>query len=211
MFVLSWIRSSDAQASNAPAAVDTQASNDGAVSTLASNVVAEANNSLDLETENEPYQDDWVFLPADHTDLMESSVSNLDLLSASMTLYRTSAASTTHPASVRRTRVDDTTCSTGTPDSPTSSSSTTDNNTTAGAIGSHGGGKKSKRQLKQERRRQQALQEQERQPRYDPAVAKMRDHEFKMAKMAKMGLRSGRIMSGSPGLTAGTSTAQAAF
>ncbi|KAF9574187.1 hypothetical protein EC968_007282 [Mortierella alpina] len=59
--------------------------------------------------------------------------------------------------------------------------------------------KKSRRQLKQELRHKQAMEELERRPRYDPMIAKMRDHEFKMAKMAKLGLRSGRIMSSSSG------------
>lgn len=166
--MLSWIRSSEAQASNnAPAlAADHDA------------------------VEEDQRQEDWVVLPCDHTDLMEASVSDLDLLSASMTLYRPSTSS--HPAS-SRTRTDTTSSSSGASCSPL----------TGTAAHASGPGeqttKKSRRQLKQELRHQQAMEELERRPRYDPMIAKMRDHEFKMAKMAKLGLRSGRIMSSSSG------------
>ncbi|KAF9932920.1 hypothetical protein BGZ67_004516 [Mortierella alpina] len=167
--MLSWIRSSEAQASNnAPA-------------------LATDHDSV----EEDQRQEDWVVLPCDHTDLMEASVSDLDLLSASMTLYRPSASS--HPAS-SRSRTETTSSSSGASCSPLT-----------GTTAAHAGGpgvqttKKSRRQLKQELRHQQAMEELERRPRYDPMIAKMRDHEFKMAKMAKLGLRSGRIMSSSNG------------
>ncbi|CAO3567847.1 unnamed protein product [Mortierella alpina] len=164
MFMLSWIRSSEAQASNNAPAMATERTS----------------------VEEDQRQEDWVVLPCDHTDLMEASVSDLDLLSASMTLYRPSTSS--HPCS-SRTRNDTTSSSSG---------------ASTGAA-AHAGGpgeqttKKSRRQLKQELRHQQAMEELERRPRYDPMIAKMRDHEFKIAKMAKLGLRSGRIMSSSSG------------
>ena len=167
MFMLSWIRSSEAQASNNATALVTD------------------HDSV-MEDQR---QEDWVVLPCDHTDLMEASVSDLDLLSASMTLYRPSASS--HPAS-SRTRSDTTSSSSGASCSPLTG-------TTAHAGGPGEQTKKSRRQLKQELRHQQAMEELERRPRYDPMIAKMRDHEFKMAKMAKLGLRSGRIMSSSSG------------
>ncbi|KAG0360400.1 hypothetical protein BC939DRAFT_498822 [Gamsiella multidivaricata] len=164
MFVLSWIRSSDTQASNA--------------STTAPSITDKNAPSSTSPQEPEPHQDDWVFLPSDHTDLMSASVSDLDLLSASMTLYRPS----THPAS-SRTR-------TLTSETLSPSDVCSDSN---GIVG------KSRRQLKKEMRQQQALEELERRPRYDPTIAKMRDLEFKMAKMNKLGLRSGRILSASSG------------
>lgn len=146
MFVLSWIRSSDAQASN------------------------KTNSTITASTDNndiDQHQDDWVFLPSDHDHLMEASCANLDLLSAStMTLHpassrtRAHATSTTHDTSVEP---------------------------------------KSRRQLKSEYRRQLAQEQLERKPRYDPFIAKLRDQEFQRAKMAKLALRSGRIMSSTTG------------
>ncbi|KAF9935962.1 hypothetical protein BGZ65_002847 [Modicella reniformis] len=165
--VLSWIRPSDAQAPIA---------NDASKVPDANNVPAATAASSGTEGQQ---QDDWVFLPSDHDDLMESSISDLDLLSASMTLYRPSV----HPAS-SRTRA------------------TADHDLTSTEEGGEEAvvpQMKSKRQLKQERRQQQALAELERKPRYDPMIAKMRDQEFKMAKLAKMGLRNGRVMSSSTG------------
>ncbi|KAI9241796.1 MAG: hypothetical protein BYD32DRAFT_432876 [Podila humilis] len=147
MFVLSWIRSSGAQASNTTNSINT-ASTD--------------NHNIDQ------HQDDWVFLPSDHNHLMEASCANLDLLSAStMTL---------HPAS-SRTR------------SHTSSSTTQDTLVEP----------KSRRQLKSEHRRRLAQEQLERKPRYDPFIAKLRDQEFQRAKLAKLALRSGRIMSSTTG------------
>ncbi|KAF9433741.1 hypothetical protein BGZ76_009035 [Entomortierella beljakovae] len=173
MFALSWIRSSGAQASNA-----SNAQGNAVTETIETNPFE--TNSLD-----ESRQDDWVLLPSDHNDLMESSISDLDLLSASMTLYpsRTSTASS-HPAS-SRTRGDETF---------NSSSNSNSNSSGAGAsmLDSSPTKQKSKRQLKQEMRQQRALEELERKPRFDPTIAKMRDQELKMAKMAKLGLRNGR-------------------
>ncbi|KAF9353325.1 hypothetical protein BGX26_008899 [Mortierella sp. AD094] len=172
MFVISWIRSSDAQASNA-----SQAQNDAAPA-VNGDISASTAEAAAMEDQ---HQDDWVFLPSDHNDLMESSISDLDLLSASMTLYPARSSSSTvsaHPAS-SRTRVEAS-------DSSSSNGTTHDSSVPV---------QKSKRQLKQEMRLKQALEELERKPRYDPMIAKMRDHELKLAKMAKLAMRSGRIMS----------------
>ncbi|KAI8353926.1 hypothetical protein B0O80DRAFT_66077 [Mortierella sp. GBAus27b] len=195
MFVLSWIRPSDAAAAAAPGAE---------VKVDDVNLPVDNGDSSSSDMEDQPsqqQQDDWVFLPSDHHDLMESSISDLDLLSASMTLYRPSA----HPAS-SRTR---TGSSAGHDPATPPVQEQVDIVPPAP--------QKSKRQLKQERRQQQALAELERKPRYDPVVARMRDQEFKMAKMAKMGLRSGNIMSTGGGTQSsskntrggGTSTANA--
>ncbi|KAG0203641.1 hypothetical protein BGX28_004128 [Mortierella sp. GBA30] len=155
--MLSWIRSSEAQAS--------------------SNVTV---GTTDSNAAEDHRQEDWVVLPSDHTDLMEGSVSDLDLLSQSLTLYRTTSS---HPASSR----------TRTETSSSSASALAIVTATATATASSADNtKKSRRQLKQEKRQQQALEELERRPRYDPMIAKMRDQEFKMAKMAKLGMRSGR-------------------
>ncbi|KAF9904833.1 hypothetical protein BX616_001160, partial [Lobosporangium transversale] len=182
MFMLSWIRS-DAQASNA---------SNAAVEVDASDVVtASATTHSDLSVEK--HQDDWVFLPSNHNDLMESSVSDLDLLSASMTLYRPGPSTTSkgHPASARRTQAEAETISASTTETSTSERALTAATSTAmGVSETTPTVKKSKRQLKQERRQQQALEELERQPRYDPITAKKRDQEFKMAKLAKMSMRS---------------------
>ncbi|KAF9306689.1 hypothetical protein BGZ74_004387 [Mortierella antarctica] len=152
MFVLSWIRSSDAQASNKTNSAITSGS--------------DSNN-----THVDQNQDDWVFLPSDHDQLMEASCSNLDLLSAStMTLHPASSRTRTH----------------------TSSASPITHDTSLEPA-------KSRRQLKSEYRRQLALEQLERKPRYDPFIAKLRDQEFQRAKMAKLALRSGRIMSSTTG------------
>ncbi|KAG0336996.1 hypothetical protein BG000_005930 [Podila horticola] len=152
MFVLSWIRSSDAQASNKTKSAITSGSDN-------------SNN-----THVDQNQDDWVFLPSDHDHLMEASCANLDLLSAStMTL---------HPAS-SRTRARTSGVSSATHDTPLEP--------------------KSRRQLKSEYRRQLAQEQLERKPRYDPFIAKLRDQEFQRAKLAKLALRSGRIMSSTTG------------
>ncbi|KAG0029672.1 hypothetical protein BGZ82_007800 [Podila clonocystis] len=151
MFVLSWIRSSDAQASNKTNSAITSGSDNNA--------------HVDQN------QDDWVFLPSDHDHLMETSCANLDLLSAStMTLHPASSRTRTHTsgAPLRTHEV---------PLEPT----------------------KSRRQLKSEYRRQLAQEQLERKPRYDPFIAKLRDQEFQRAKMAKLALRSGRIMSSTTG------------
>ncbi|KAF9363301.1 hypothetical protein BGX34_004436 [Mortierella sp. NVP85] len=170
--VLSWIRPSDAQANDVSKTLDD------------ANVPVSAASSPGAE---EQHQEDWVFLPSDHNDLMESSISDLDLLSASMTLYRPS----THPASSRTRSGHDPALTTSTEAEQV-------------AVVPQ---QKSRRQLKQERRQQQALAELERKPRYDPVIAKMRDQEFKMAKMAKLGLRSG--ITSSP-VGGGTSSARGA-
>ncbi|KAF9186830.1 hypothetical protein BGZ51_008752 [Haplosporangium sp. Z 767] len=178
MFVLSWIRSSDAQQTSSPANDNSSSPAPALARTSSTDNLDMAGHSIDNR-----HQDDWVFLPSDHQDLMESSVSDLDLLSTSMTLYRPS--STAHPAS-SRTRTEATTS--------TSSSSAVVAGSTSGEHT-----KKSRRQLKQEMRNKQAMEELERRPRYDPMIAKMRDQEFKMAKMAKLGLRSGNVMSSNTG------------
>ncbi|KAG0253901.1 hypothetical protein BG011_006102 [Mortierella polycephala] len=180
MFVLSWIRSSDAQQASTPA-------NDSSSSPAPALARVPLTDNMDIagHSNDDRHQEDWVFLPSDHQDLMESSVSDLDFLSASMTLYRPS--STAHPAS-SRTRTE-TTISTS------SSSAVAADNTS----GEHT--KKSRRQLKQEIRQKQAAEALERRPRYDPMIAKMRDQELKMAKMAKLSLRSGKVMSSNTGGT----------
>ncbi|KAF9413938.1 hypothetical protein BGZ94_000557 [Podila epigama] len=142
--VFSWIRSSDSQS---------------LTSSKDNNAASVQSSAVDT------HQDDWVFLPSDHSDLMERSCANLDLLSTStMTLHSSSAS-------------DQGTCH--------------DNE----SVTVH----KSRRQLKNERRRQLAQEELERKPRYDPFIAKLRDQEFQRAKLAKLALRSGRIMSSSTG------------
>ncbi|KAF9149096.1 hypothetical protein BG015_009135, partial [Linnemannia schmuckeri] len=148
MFMLSWIRSSDTQAANSKATTST------------------------ISDEQHHQSDDWVFLPADEDTMMNASISDLQLLSASTMTLRPSS---THPASSSRTA--------------TSPSSVT---TTAVVH-------KSRRQLKQEKRLQQAQEDLERRPRYDPTIAKMRDYEFKLAKLQKLGMRSGRIASSTTG------------
>ncbi|KAF9172608.1 hypothetical protein BGX21_007165 [Mortierella sp. AD011] len=175
MFVISWIRSSDVQASDASKAQN------GVAPVVNDDIDACTSEAAAMEGQ---HQDDWVFLPSDHNDLMESSISDLDLLSASMTLYPARSSPSTasaHPAS-SRTRVNAL-------DSSSSSGATNDSNVPV---------QKSKRQLKQEMRMKQALEELERKPRYDPATAKMRDQELKMAKMAKLTMRSGKSMSSTP-------------
>ncbi|KAF9110016.1 hypothetical protein BGX27_006877 [Mortierella sp. AM989] len=171
MFVLSWIRSSDAQASNASNAENN-----------AVTAVDDASGSA-VDVMDGQHQDDWVFLPSDHNDLMESSISDLSHLSASMTLYPARSSTSTassHPASSR------------TRDETTGSSSGSSSNNSAGK-------QKSKRQLKQEKRQKRMAEEQERKPRYDPMIAKMQDHEFKLAKMAKLSMRNGNNMSSTSG------------
>ncbi|KAI8594716.1 hypothetical protein EDD21DRAFT_393069 [Dissophora ornata] len=206
MFVLSWIRSSDAQASNDAAAAAATNAADPAVATdavaaaAAAAAVTSATAPSAMETEQNP--DDWVFLPSDHTDLMASSVSDLDLLSASMTLYRPSTMTpsiSAHPAS-SRTRADTTTIESTVVEAAAADS-------TAPAETQQ---RKSRRQLKQEKRQKQAEEELERRPRYDPMIAKMRDHEFKMAKMTKMGLRSGRVLAGGVKMVGGPQSSSAA-
>ncbi|KAF9084396.1 hypothetical protein BGX29_007002 [Mortierella sp. GBA35] len=145
MFMLSWIRSSDTQAAKASVPASASASS----------------------TVDQKYQDDWVLLPADEEAMMNASISDLQLLSASTMTLR---PSTSHPASTSRTTTSATTATT-----------------------------KSRRQLKQEMRLQQAQEDLERRPRYDPMIAKMRDYEFKLAKMNKLGMRSGRISSSNTG------------
>ncbi|KAG9069791.1 hypothetical protein KI688_009116 [Linnemannia hyalina] len=152
MFMLSWIRSSDTQA----------ASNNNKATTPSSTT----------SDDHHHQSDDWVFLPADEETMMNASISDLQLLSASTMILRPSS---THPASSSRTA--------------TSSSSVS---TTAVVH-------KSRRQLKQEKRLQQAQDDLERRPRYDPMIAKMRDYEFKLAKLQKLGMRSGRIASSTTG------------
>ncbi|KAG0308044.1 hypothetical protein BGZ97_000187 [Linnemannia gamsii] len=151
MFMLSWIRSSDNQAAN----------NNKATST-----------SVDQHQQS----DDWVLLPADEETIMNASISDLQLLSASTMTLRPSS---THPASATRT----------------ATSSSMVSTTAVAVVTPH----KSRRQLKQEMRLQQAQEELERRPRYDPMIAKMRDYEFKLAKLQKLGMRSGRIASATTG------------
>ncbi|KAG0271447.1 hypothetical protein BGZ95_000735 [Linnemannia exigua] len=155
MFMLSWIRSSD---------TTTTLSISKATNTTPASLVVDQN------------QDDWVFLPADEETMMNASISDLQLLSASTMTLRPSS---THPASSCRTA--------------TSSSSTAITSTAAATV------HKSRRQLKQEMRLQQAQEDLTRRPRYDPTIAKMRDYEFKLAKLNKLGMRSGRIASSSTG------------
>ncbi|KAF8954737.1 hypothetical protein BGZ46_002830 [Entomortierella lignicola] len=189
MFVISWIRSSDAQAADASKAQSNEVPVIDNVNPTIEVVSAEA-EEVSTTIQDDKHQDDWVFLPSDHNDLMESSISDLDLLSASMTLYPARPTTvSTHPAS-SRTRVE-------TIDSSSSSSSS--GGVTDETINNNDNVKKSKRQLKQERRQKQALEEQERKPRYDPMIAKMRDHELKLAKMAKLSMRSGRVISSNSG------------
>lgn len=152
MFMLSWIRTSDTQAAAANNKATTPSS---------------------TASDDHHQSDDWVFLPADEEAMMNASISDLQLLSASTMTLRPSS---THPASSSRTA--------------TSSSSVT---TTTAVV------HKSRRQLKQEKRLQQAQEELERRPRYDPTIAKMRDYEFKLAKIQKLGMRSGRIASSTTG------------
>ncbi|KAF9129189.1 hypothetical protein BGX30_014051 [Mortierella sp. GBA39] len=147
MFMLSWIRSSD-----------TQAANNNNQATTPSSTTSD---------DHHHQSDDWVFLPADEETMMNASISDLQLLSASTMTLRPSS---THPASSSRTAV-----------------------TTTAVV------HKSRRQLKQEKRLQQAQEDLERRPRYDPTVAKMRDYEFKLAKLQKLGMRSGRIASSTTG------------
>ncbi|KAG0379755.1 hypothetical protein BGX24_011867, partial [Mortierella sp. AD032] len=154
MFMLSWIRSSDTT-TTLSASKDTN--------TTPSSLVVDQN------------QDDWVFLPADEDTMMNASISDLQLLSASTMTLRPS----THPASSCRT--------------VTSTTASATTSTTAATV------HKSRRQLKQELRLQQAQEELTRRPRYDPTIAKMRDYEFKLAKLNKLGVRSGRIASSSTG------------
>ncbi|GJJ77225.1 hypothetical protein EMPS_09584 [Entomortierella parvispora] len=166
MFMLSWIRSSDASANGTAAAA------------------AAAQDNTD---QNQQQHDDWVVLPSDHNDLMSASVSNLELLSSSMTLYHPSSSLSpsprhTHPAAGRSRN------STHDPASSSSASALL-------PLLNH----KSRRQLKQEQRRQQEMEAMERRPRYDPMMAKLRDTEFKMMKLNKMGLRTGRILSSTTG------------
>lgn len=162
--MLSWIRSSDASANG----------------TAVSAAGADAHDNTDQQ------QDDWVVLPSDHNDLMTASVSNLDLLSSSMTLYHpsssTSSSRHTHPAAGRSRNT-------------THDGLNTSSSSTMLPLMNH----KSRRQLKQEQRRQQEIEAMERRPRYDPMMAKMRDTEFKMIKLNKMGLRTGRILSSTTG------------
>ncbi|KAF9931748.1 hypothetical protein FBU30_009672 [Linnemannia zychae] len=150
MFMLSWIRASETQTTN------------------------KATTAPATSSSVDQHQDDWVFLPADEESMMNSSISDLQLLSASTMTLRPSS---THPASSSRI-------------------ATSSSITAGGAITTvH----KSKRQLKQEMRLQQAQDDLERRPRYDPTIAKMRDYEFKLAKLRKLGMRSGRIASSSTG------------
>ncbi|KAG0335944.1 hypothetical protein BG004_008255 [Podila humilis] len=124
------------------------------------------------------YQDDWVFLPSDPDSLMEASCANLDFLSSStMTL---------HPASSR-------TRGTASADSSNPSVGLSSSSNVTEIV------EKSRRQLKREQRLQLAQEQMERKPRYDPFIAKLRDQEFKRAKLAKLALRSGRIMSSTTG------------
>ncbi|KAF9197758.1 hypothetical protein BGZ49_001661 [Haplosporangium sp. Z 27] len=194
MFVISWIRSSDAQAADASKAQSNEVPVIDDVNPTMEVVSAEAEvEEVSATIQDDKHQDDWVFLPSDHNDLMESSISDLDLLSASMTLYPArSTTVSTHPAS-SRTR-DETIASSSS--SSSSSGGVTDEPTTNN---NNDNVKKSKRQLKQERRQKQALEEQERKPRYDPMIAKMRDHELKLAKMAKLSMRSERVISSNSG------------
>ncbi|KAG0296325.1 hypothetical protein BGZ96_009724 [Linnemannia gamsii] len=148
MFMLSWIRSSDTQAAN-------------------------NNKATSTSVEQHQQSDDWVLLPADEDTIMNASISDLQLLSASTMTLRPS----THPASSTRT----------------ASSSSMVSTTSVAVV------HKSRRQLKQEKRLQQAQEDLERRPRYDPMIAKMRDHEFKLAKLQKLGMRSGRIASSTTG------------
>ncbi|KAG0055726.1 hypothetical protein BGZ83_007598 [Gryganskiella cystojenkinii] len=170
MFMLSWIRASDASANVSGNAAETP-----------------QNNNIDSvdQQQQEEQRDDWVFLPSDHNDLMSASVSNLDLLSSSMTLYHPSSSSSsrhTHPAAGRSRNT-------------TTNSTSGSGNEPALQLLNH----KSRRQLKQEQRRQQELDELEHRPRYDPMMAKLRDDAFKMRKLNKMGLRTGRILSSTTG------------
>ncbi|KAF9119680.1 hypothetical protein BGW39_000124 [Mortierella sp. 14UC] len=151
MFMLSWIRSSDTTTQSATSQA-----------TPASLVVVDQN------------QDDWVLLPADEETMMNASISDLQLLSASTMTLRPSS---THPASSSRILA-------------TSNSTTAETTATV---------HKSRRQLKQEMRLQQAQDDLSRRPRYDPTIAKMRDYEFKLAKLNKLGMRSGRISSSTTG------------
>ncbi|KAF9907029.1 hypothetical protein EC991_011333 [Linnemannia zychae] len=148
MFMLSWIRCSD---------TTTQS----------------ANSKATTSSVAEQSQDDWVFLPADEETMMNASISDLQLLSASTMTLRPSS---THPASSSRILANN-------------------NATTETTATVH----KSRRQLKQEMRLQQAQEDLSRRPRYDPTIAKMRDYEFKLAKLNKLGMRSGRIASSTTG------------
>lgn len=150
MFMLSWIRSSDTQAAN-------------------------NNMATSASVEQHQQSDDWVLLPTDEDTIMNASISDLQLLSASTMTLRPS----THPASSNRT----------------ATSSPMVSTTTVAVVGQH----KSRRQLKQEMRLQRAQEDLERRPRYDPTIAKMRDYEFKLAKLQKLGMRSGRIASSTTG------------
>ncbi|KAF9583585.1 hypothetical protein BGW38_009111 [Lunasporangiospora selenospora] len=153
MFVLSWIRSADAQAARR------NDSASEAVATTTNHDSTQAQSSGDSDN-----HEDWVVLPSDYQDLMEASVSNLELLSpSSMTLYS--------------------------PKSPVAAHSTELVTSTT----------KSRRQLKQEHRLKLAQEQLERKPRYDPFTAKLRDTEFKMRKLARLSLRTGRVLSSSTG------------
>ncbi|KAG0240864.1 hypothetical protein BGW41_006619 [Actinomortierella wolfii] len=153
--------------------------------TRASSTSAEANASSSTSTSatttnaSSIHADDWVLLPSDYDDMMSQSISNLDLVSASTMLPRSSSSSSNahDQASI------------------STSSAATD---TASQLPT-----KSRRQLKYELRKRQAQEEAERTPRYDPHMARLRDVEFKMAKMSRLGLRSGRIMSSSNAKSAG--------
>jgi hypothetical protein len=167
MFMLSWIRSSDASANG--------------TNTAAGAATVNVHDGVDQQQQQSQH-DDWVVLPSDHNDLMEASVSNLDLLSSSMTLYP-STSRHTHPAATRSRN------------STTTNGGRTDTTGDLLPLMNH----KSRRQLKQEQRRQQEVEAMERRPRYDPMMAKLRDNEFKMLKLNKMGLRTGRILSSTTG------------
>ncbi|KAF9974166.1 hypothetical protein BGZ73_002474 [Actinomortierella ambigua] len=149
----------------------------------AAQATADATSSSDISADagsmraTHPFvQDDWVLLPTDYDDMMSQSISNLDLISASTMLPRSRNKSATGSAAAAAS---------------SSSSSTTDPNTIAAVP------TKSRRQLKREMRQRKAEEQAERTPRYDPHMARLRDAEFKMAKMTRLSLRSGRVMGSS--------------
>ncbi|KAG0267317.1 hypothetical protein DFQ27_008877 [Actinomortierella ambigua] len=151
-------------------------------------------------------QDDWVLLPTDYDDMMSQSISNLDLVSASTMLPRSNTS---------RSRNHGRTSSAGATKATAATTTTTSSSSSSDATTANSGPTKSRRQLKYELRQRQAQEQAERTPRYDPHMARLRDVEFKMAKMSRLGLRSGRLMtsthSRSGGGGGGRSTLTGAF